>query len=279
MTKVSITDNIKSKDDLGKLYDFSNLPEPIVICSSGFSNSDPLIPDPLLIQWLSELLTGKDLYLILPNNSLYALFDHDIIKTSSETIASDFSNLVLDLKDDWENDSFVDSALLQAEVESLDYPFENELLNTFSNKLWQMRTGSFISLAKLAPSNYSLANSLNLFPKKETNIEALNSLIVESNILVNSIFARSLAIREGVNTLAYPAENGEYEYKDGKFNTRDNRGIIVMGESFGDVDAISERLMGQDPEYSSMLNFVKEKLGPWDEMNLRRAKMLSLTII
>ena len=96
---------------------------------------------------------------------------------------------------------------------------------------------------------------------------------------MNTIFAKSLAIREGGNVLACLAEDGEYEHDEGKYNTRDSRGLIVIGESSLDVDAISERLMGQDPENSSLLTFIREELGPWDEMNLRRAKMLSLTII
>ncbi|MHA1911422.1 MAG: hypothetical protein ACTSYA_06985 [Candidatus Kariarchaeaceae archaeon] len=279
VTKVSIADNIKSKEDMVKLYDFNSLPEPIVICTNGFSESNPLLLAPSILQWLLEIFTGKELFLILPhNNSLFALFDQNMIETSSETIDPIFSNLVLELKDDWENDSFVESDLLQNEI-ALDHSFENELISIFSSKLWQMRTGTFISLAKLAPYNYSLANPLNLFPSKESNVETLNSLIVESNILVNAIFARSLTIREGVNVLAYLAENGEYKYQDGRYNTRADRGIIVMGESSLDVDAISERLMGQEPENNSLLPFVKEKLGPWDEMYLRQAKMLSLIII
>jgi hypothetical protein len=280
VTKVSIANNIESKDDLAKLYDFNSLLEPILISSSGFSSSDPLLTDPLILKWLSEILVGKEIYLILPHkNSLFTfLFDSNLKATSFDDVAIiDLSRMVIDLSDDWENASYTEIALLQNKV--VDHSFETQLITTFSSKLWRMRNGTFISLAKLAPFNNSLANSLNLFPSKETKIEALNSLIFESIFLVNTIFAKSLAIREGVNVLAYLAENGEYEHDEGKYNTRDSRGLIVIGESSLDVDAISERLMGQDPENSSLLTFIREKLGSWDEMNLRRAKMLSLTII
>ncbi len=201
-------------------------------------------------------------------SDLFADYDVDYINVTEEV---------------W-NGRAADPAEVKKAVESQFMPVLAErLYKMIPKKLYDLRTSTFISLARL--KNYASFTMKNLFGLIADPFRAWwhgpgNTRIARSIVDINKVY-RALfnvyGICEALNTLAVPSSEGRFEtFYGGKFNIVENVGFLAFGRDLVSLDAIllslTDHLELQETN-SLALDLAEQEFGSYNRNMLKEAKV------
>ncbi len=287
-----------------------NINPPFIVKPNWISEDYGHYTDAMVLKWLLQFLSSKGQVVLtesysarnsinLPLKNYKKLTEQDLKKIrESENdflIRTGIHSLLQELEIEYVNvteevleQRVVDPDLVRREVTAQYKPiFKTEFYGFIPKKLYNLREGTFIDLAKfkiffsmcvknifgLIPEYVGNGSRYHYHGKDDRN---LTDSIIDINKIYRTLF-NVVGLVEGINTLTCNRKGVSKPYK-AKFGyeyyVSENNGLIYYGNETHWLDAFIHQQSGKDPNQTEHLSKAAEVFGKWPPKLLEAAKQM-----
>ncbi|MHA2007630.1 MAG: DUF362 domain-containing protein [Promethearchaeota archaeon] len=308
--RIIITDKVYNKKEFNTFLSDINITPPFIVKPNWISEDYGHYTDAEVLKWLLQFLSSKGQVVLtesysarnsinLPITGYKKLTEQDLKKIreseSDFLIRTGIHSLLQDLDIEYINvteevlaQRIVDPDLVSKEVTALYNPiFKTEFYSFVPEKLYKLREGTFINLAKFKIFfSMCVKNIFGMIPEYVGNgsrfhYHGKNDINLASNIIdINKIYHtlfNVVGLVEGINTLTcnrrgiskpYKAKFG-YEYY-----VSENNGLIYYGNETHWLDAFIHQQSGKNPSQTEHLSKAADVFGKWPSKLIEDAKRM-----
>lgn len=307
---IIIIDKVHNKEDFNTFLKGIDIKPPFKVKPNWISGDYGHFTDPKVLMWLLEFLSSKGQVVLTESYSARNSFkcppinskrlSEDDLKrvrkseneflthTGIHSTIQDFDIEYINVTEEIFSQENADPNLVQKQVESLYEPIYNpELYSFVPEKLYALRQGTFINLAKFKVFfSMCVKNMFGMIPEyvgygsrwhyhgKADKDLSLN--IIDINKVYRSLF-KVVGLVEGINSLTCEAKGPYKAYKavfGYKYLVSENNGLIYYSNEPHWLDAFIHQQSGKDPSRTEHLKRAAEVFGKWPPKLLEVAKQM-----
>ena len=316
--KKLVVDNVHTQKEFFKFMDSLQLREPFIVKPNWICGDYGHFTDPKILEWILRFLHKQGKVILVESYSarnMLALLDlikppcprfseeqldfvrkteEDFLKeTGTKNVISELGIEYLNITEEVLAERTVDKEIVKELVEKKFSPvLRDELYGFLPEKLYELRTGTFINLAKFKVFfSMCTKNMFGLIPEhvgynsRDTyHGEAdkdLSQNIADINKIYRSIF-NVVGIVEGINSLSYIVEGktGKYKTPFGyTYDVLENKGLIYYCDDPLWLDAFVHQQCEKDPMKTEHLQLASTIFEKWPSELIEEAKKIENPLI
>jgi len=309
--KIIIADKVYNKNEFNTFLSGINIKPPFIVKPNWISEDYGHYTDPKILKWLLQFLSSHGQVVLtesysarnsinLPVTGYKKLIEQDmkkiresekdfLIRTGIHSLLQELEIEYVNITEEVLEQRIIDPDLVRREVTALYEPiFRTEFYSYVPEKLYKLRKGTFINLAKFKIFfSMCVKNIFGMIPEYVGNgsryryhgkdDKYLADNIIDINKIYRSLF-NVVGIVEGINTLTcdrggvskpYKAKFG-YEYY-----VSENNGLIYYGNETHWLDAFIHQQSGKNPNQTEHLTKAADVFGKWPTKLLEVAKQMN----
>jgi uncharacterized protein (DUF362 family) len=305
-----VLDRVHSQEDyFDFMYDI-RLKPPYVVKPNWIYDDYGHFTDPKILEWMLKFLHGLGKVTLVESYSFrntsatanlklgLKLTDYErervrkseadfLNKTGITAVIDELGVEYVNIAEEVLDGQTVDKEVLRRIVEAKYHPvLRDELYSFMPTKLYTLRGGTFISLAKfklffsmctknmfgLIPEHVGYGSRVSTYHGKAS--KDLSQNIVDINKVYRSVF-NVVGLVEGVNSLSYNIgeKTGKYKSVFGyNYDVAENSGLVYYCDDSLWLDAFVHQQCGRDPVENEHLQYASSVFGEWPSELIKNAK-------
>lgn len=308
-------DKIHHREELNEFLKGIDIKPPFIVKPNWISEDYGHFTDPIVLTWLLEFLSSKGQVVLTESYSARNSFksppinskrlgEDDLVqirKSEDKFLAhtgilstlQDLDIEYINVTEEILSQENVEPSLVQKQIESLYGPIYNSELYSFvPKKLYALRHGTFINLAKFKVFfSMCIKNTFGMIPEyvgygsrafyhgKADKDLTIN--IIDINKIYRALF-RMVGFVEGINSLTCDVKSSNKTYKSifgYEYLVSENDGLIYYSNEPHWLDAFIHQQSGKNPSDTDHLRRAAEVFGKWPSRLLKLAKNMPTSYI
>jgi uncharacterized protein (DUF362 family) len=309
--KIIIADKVYNKNEFNTFLSNININPPFIVKPNWISEDYGHYTDSKVLKWLLKFLSSHGRVILtesysarnsinLPFTGYKKLIEQDIkkireserdflIRNGIHSLLEEFDIEYVNITEEVLEKRIVDPDLVRRKVTAQYDPiFKTEFYSFVPEKLFKLRKGTFINLAKfkiffsmcvknifgMIPEYVGYGSRFHYHGKDDTN---LADNIIDINKIYRTLF-NVVGLVEGINTLTCNRRSVSKPYK-AKFGyeyyVSENNGLIYYGNEIHWLDAFIHQQSGKNPNQTEHLTKAADVFGKWSSKILEVAKQMN----